>query len=123
LLPAKQRQQLSISRYWINATTHYFLEGRLANAEGLLMRRVTIHLRNALGVLALMTACVSCQTESRLGASATSMGPWVPDNGDGTYKNPVICADYSDPDVVRVGDDFYLVSSSFNCVPGLPILH
>jgi beta-xylosidase len=70
-----------------------------------------------------MMACISCQTGSRVGVSATSVGPWVPDNGDGTYKNPVICADYSDPDVVRVGDDFYLVSSSFNCVPGLPILH
>lgn len=48
---------------------------------------------------------------------------WVADNGDGTYKNPIIHADYSDPDVIRVGDDFYLTASSFNCVPGLPILH
>ena len=42
---------------------------------------------------------------------------------DGTYTNPIIDADYSDPDVIRVGDDFYLTASSFNCVPGLPILH
>lgn len=48
---------------------------------------------------------------------------WVPDNGDGTYKNPILNADYSDPDAIRVGDDFYLISSSFNEVPGLPILH
>lgn len=48
---------------------------------------------------------------------------WIPDLGDGNYKNPVIHADYSDPDVVRVGKDFYMVSSSFNCVPGLPVLH
>ena len=47
---------------------------------------------------------------------------WVADNGDDTYKNPVINADYSDPDVIRVGDDYYLISSSFNHVPGLPIL-
>jgi beta-xylosidase len=46
-----------------------------------------------------------------------------PDNGDGTYTNPIIHADYSDPDVIRVGDDYYLVASSFNCIPGLPILH
>ena len=46
-----------------------------------------------------------------------------PDNGDGTYSNPIIDADYSDPDVIRVGDDFYLTASSFNCIPGLPILH
>jgi beta-xylosidase len=48
---------------------------------------------------------------------------WKPDNEDGTYKNPVIFADYSDPDVIRVGDDFYMTASSFNCVPGLPVLH
>ncbi len=48
---------------------------------------------------------------------------WDPDPGNGFYKNPVIFADYSDPDVIRAGDDFYLVASSFNCVPGLPVLH
>ncbi|MEI6946982.1 glycoside hydrolase 43 family protein [Paraflavisolibacter sp. H34] len=48
---------------------------------------------------------------------------WVPDLGNGTYKNPVLHADYSDPDAVRVGNDFYLTSSSFADVPGLPILH
>ena len=48
---------------------------------------------------------------------------WVADNGDGTYQNPVLYADYSDPDAIRVNDDYYLVASSFNCVPGLPILH
>jgi beta-xylosidase len=49
--------------------------------------------------------------------------PWTPDQGDGTYRNPIIYADYSDPDVLRVGDDFYMVASSFNCTPGLPLLH
>lgn len=48
---------------------------------------------------------------------------WVSDQGDGTYKNPVLYADYSDPDACRVGDDFYLTSSSFNCLPGLQVLH
>jgi beta-xylosidase len=47
---------------------------------------------------------------------------WVSDNGDGTYKNPVLFADYSDPDVVRSGSEFFLVASSFNAMPGLPIL-
>lgn len=48
---------------------------------------------------------------------------WVADRGDGTYQNPVLYADYSDPDACRVGNDFYLTSSSFNCLPGLQILH
>lgn len=50
---------------------------------------------------------------------------WCPDNGDGTYTNPVINADYSDPDVCvgASGEDYYMTASSFHCVPGLPILH
>ena len=47
---------------------------------------------------------------------------WVADKGDGTYQNPVLYADYSDPDVCAAGDD-YMTASSFNCIPGLPILH
>lgn len=48
---------------------------------------------------------------------------WVADKGDGTYRNPVIHADYSDPDACRVGDDYYMTASSFNCIPALQILH
>lgn len=48
---------------------------------------------------------------------------WCPDRGDGTYANPVLHADYSDPDVCAVGEDFYLTASSFQCTPGLPVLH
>lgn len=48
---------------------------------------------------------------------------WVSDQRNGTYKNPILYADYSDPDVIRVGDDFYMTASGFGCVPGLPILH
>jgi len=39
------------------------------------------------------------------------------------YQNPIIHADYSDPDVIRVGEDFYMVSSSFAMSPCLPVLH
>ena len=39
------------------------------------------------------------------------------------YQNPVVHADYSDPDVCRVGEDYWMTASSFNCFPGLPILH
>ena len=50
---------------------------------------------------------------------------WCPDNADGTYTNPIINADYSDPDVCvgPSGEDYYMTASSFQCVPGLPILH
>ena len=64
--------------------------------------------------LLMMPALASAQSVSQV---------WSPDNGDGTYTNPVLFADYSDPDVCAVGEDFYLTASSFNCIPGLPILH
>ncbi|MEO6731817.1 MAG: glycoside hydrolase 43 family protein [Ferruginibacter sp.] len=56
-------------------------------------------------------------------AKAYQSKVWLADNGNGTYKNPILHADYSDPDAIRVGNDYYLVSSSFNAAPGLPILH
>lgn len=48
---------------------------------------------------------------------------WCADLGNGEYQNPILYADYSDPDVCRVGDDYYMTASSFNCIPGLQILH
>jgi beta-xylosidase len=48
---------------------------------------------------------------------------WHPDLANGAYRNPVLFADYSDPDAIRVGKDFWMTSSSFCHVPGLPILH
>ncbi len=45
------------------------------------------------------------------------------DNGDGTFSNPVIWADCPDPDVIRVGDDFYFVSTTMHLMPGAPVMH
>ncbi len=58
-----------------------------------------------------------------LGGCTEISRTWVADKGNGTYQNPVLYADYSDPDVCAAGDDFYMTASSFNCIPGLPILH
>ena len=65
-------------------------------------------------VLFLCPLCINAQYRSEV---------WTPDNGDGTYTNPVLYADYSDPDVCVCGKDYYLTASSFNCIPGLPVLH
>jgi beta-xylosidase len=46
----------------------------------------------------------------------------ISDNDNETYKNPILNSDYSDPDVILVGDKYYMTASSFNCIPGLPIL-
>ncbi|MGG9972183.1 glycoside hydrolase family 43 protein [Ferruginibacter sp. SUN002] len=68
---------------------------------------------------------VNAQIQRKIVASDTLYVSkvWVADNGDGTFKNPIIHADYSDPDAIRVGDDYYMIASSFDAVPGLPILH
>ena len=73
-------------------------------------------LNQLLLVAALVPASLSAQYRSEV---------WCPDNGDGTYTNPVINADYSDPDVCvgASGEDYYMTASSFQCTPGLPILH
>jgi beta-xylosidase len=69
-------------------------------------------------LLCLLCGAVFCAAQSSSGAKPA----WVSDRGDGTYTNPVIFADYSDPDAIRVGDDFYLTASSFSSMPALPIL-
>lgn len=42
---------------------------------------------------------------------------------NGNYQNPILPMDFSDPDAVRVGEDYYLISSSFTYLPGVPVLH
>lgn len=48
---------------------------------------------------------------------------WTPDNGNGTYTNPLFYDEFSDPDMIRVGEDFYLTGTTMHSMPGLPILH
>ena len=72
-------------------------------------------MKNLLFILILFSSVyVNAQDQSKT---------WIADQGNGMYKNPVLHADYSDPDAIRVGDDFYMTASSFEDVPGLPILH
>ena len=52
-----------------------------------------------------------------------SMLALAPEGDRTTYTNPVLFSDYSDPDVIRVGDDYWMTASSFTCFPGLQILH
>jgi beta-xylosidase len=69
--------------------------------------------------MALAMTLAACQSAPTAPETAS---PWVADLGDGRYQNPVLHADYSDPDAIRDGDRYYMTSSSFNAVPGLPLL-
>ena len=48
---------------------------------------------------------------------------WKADNGNGTFSNPLFYDEFSDPDLIRVGDDFYLTGTTMHTMPGLPVLH
>jgi beta-xylosidase len=72
-----------------------------------------------MGMVAGGLAAVGCATRHAIPAERPlSWG----DQGDGTYRNPILPTDYSDPDAIRVGDDFYLVASDFHFV-GMQVLH
>ena len=72
-------------------------------------------LRNIIFLTALtLTAAAPAQEPSKT---------WNPNVAGNKYRNPIIDADYSDPDVCRVGNDYYMTASSFDCFPGLQILH
>ena len=48
---------------------------------------------------------------------------WIADQGDGTYTNPILYTDYSDPDAIRVGEDYFMIASSFCNTPAVTLLH
>ncbi len=61
--------------------------------------------------------------DAATGKRAVAGSVWNADLGNGNYRNPILYADYSDPDAIRVGDDYFMVASSFCNAPGLPLLH
>lgn len=72
--------------------------------------------RNAAGVLLALAV-------SLVAPSAVAQQTWTADNGNGTYTNPLFYDEFSDPDIIRVGDDFYMTGTTMHAMPGLPILH
>jgi len=77
--------------------------------------------------LMLMPCAVPAFALSRDGPAVSapkgiSTATWTPDNGDGTFTNPLFYDEFSDPDLIRVGDWFYLTGTTMHAMPGLPIL-
>jgi len=54
---------------------------------------------------------------------STETKTWTSDNGNGTFTNPLFFDEFSDPDMIRVGDDYYLTGTTMHAMPGLPVLH
>ena len=66
--------------------------------------------------------CVGLLACTALNTTAQSTS-WTADNGNGTFTNPLFYDEFSDPDILRVGDDYYLAGTTMHAVPGLVILH
>src|SRR5262245_33458303 len=56
-------------------------------------------------------------------AAAQQARTWTVDNGNGTFTNPIFYDEFSDPDLIRVGEDYYLTGTTMHAMPGLPVLH
>jgi beta-xylosidase len=79
-------------------------------------KRCTYALKKVKYIFILLLVTATCYVY------AQQTGKWG-DQGNGTYRNPVIAGDYSDPDLVRVGEDYYMVCSTFESSPGVTVLH
>jgi xylan 1,4-beta-xylosidase len=73
-----------------------------------------------------LVSLVSFATTYGQDAATSAAGPaprtWTADNGNGTYSNPLFYEEFSDPDVIRVGDTYYLTGTTMHTMPGLPVL-
>lgn len=73
--------------------------------------------------LAYLFLLVFCTQKTLLIAQLPAkQNAWSADNGNGTFKNPLLWGDWPDPDFIRVCDDFYFVSTIMHYVPGCPVL-
>ena len=66
-------------------------------------------------LISLLAACLS--------ATAFAQSSWTADNGNGTFTNPLFYDEFADPDILRVGDDYYLAGTTMHSVPGLVLMH
>ena len=71
--------------------------------------------------LSLTLLCLSCAVTAQAQTGARR-ATWTADNGNGTYTNPLFYEEFSDPDMIRVGEYFYLTGTTMHTMPGLPIL-
>lgn len=70
------------------------------------------------------TCCIALLSGSLSVSAQTLAGKsWSADNGNGTFTNPLFYDEFSDPDIIRVGEDYYLAGTTMHSVPGLVVLH
>jgi xylan 1,4-beta-xylosidase len=93
----------------------------LAQDRGRVMSRMTRTAAQALLVLSIIGLPAAAQADRS--ASSAAQRTWTPDNGNGTFTNPLFNDEFSDPDLIRVGTDYYMTGTTMHAMPGLPVLH
>ncbi|MDB5277870.1 MAG: glycosyl hydrolase, family 43 [Ferruginibacter sp.] len=73
---------------------------------------------------AMLLQTLQINAQQKASKTNFNQGPtWTSDNGNGTFTNPLFYDEFSDPDLIRVGDDYYLTGTTMHAMPGLPVLH
>jgi len=73
--------------------------------------------------LVLLTAGVAAAAPPASSTPASPARSWTADNGNGTYSNPLFYEEFEDPDVIRVGEDYYLAGTTMHMNPAVIIMH
>jgi xylan 1,4-beta-xylosidase len=77
----------------------------------------------SLVLLLLRVPVTIAQSSSPVQPESVNTPTWTSDNGNGTFTNPLFFDEFSDPDMIRIGDDYYLTGTTMHAMPGLPVLH
>jgi beta-xylosidase len=81
------------------------------------------HLLGFVSLVTLIAGVITAAPQVSSGTSADAAKHWTADNGNGTYSNPLFYEEFEDPDVIRVGEDYYLAGTTMHMNPALIVLH
>ncbi len=81
------------------------------------------YFRSLLCVCALVVCGIPVEAQSVSTDDVLQSATWISDNDNGTFTNPLFYEEFSDPDMIRVGDDYYMTGTTMHTMPGLPVLH
>ena len=91
---------------------------------GYIINYKILDLRITMKKVLIATCCIALLSGSLSVSAQTLAGKsWSADNGNGTFTNPLFYDEFSDPDIIRVGEDYYLAGTTMHSVPGLVVLH
>src|SRR5512138_3959878 len=81
------------------------------------------HLLGFVGLISLAGCVATGATSPSSPVPADAAKHWTADNGNGTYSNPLFYEEFEDPDIIRVGDDYYLAGTTMHMNPAVQLMH